>query len=160
MTLVAAAIFALILLVVFAGVDVTITAANVAPVVTGNNPTQYGDRKLAGEALAAGDVVYLKAADDKYWKADANASVDTAAAKGIVMQQTVAVGQHLQPATGGEITIGGTIVAGQIYVVSANAGKVCPAADLASTHWSTRLGTAKTVAVFTIDISISGIQLA
>ncbi|MEW6249197.1 MAG: hypothetical protein AB1716_00995 [Planctomycetota bacterium] len=114
-------------------------------VITSSNVQYSGTtvNGIAGEAIAAGDVVYKKAADQKIYKADANAA-GAAPALGIAVN-SAAVGQPVSYTAGGEVTLGAGVftAAGQLVALSANAGKLCPVADLASGHrvqllgWST-----------------------
>lgn len=86
----------------------------------------------AGEAFDVGTPVALDSSDNKYYKSDADSA--TAARKGIngvAMSSPLAAARLFIFATDGIIFVGVAIVAGKPYVVSANAGKIAPADDLA-----------------------------
>lgn len=113
--------------------DLTITAAQVLPDSTGDSYTG-----TAGGTLTAGQAVYLDDTVNTVKAADANASAATARAIGIALHAATA-GQPIRVQRAGDVTLG-TGTAGTIYVVSANAGGIAPAADLASGHYVTVLG--------------------
>lgn len=132
--------------------DITVTPASV---LKGTNATT--ETGIAGEAIDAGEVVYKKAADGKFWLSDANdATVAVNAAYGIALN-SAAANQPVVVQTRGSITIGATITAGTIYVLSATAGGIAPAADL-TTGWSrTILGVASSTTVIDLSIVNTGI---
>ncbi len=102
-------------------------------------------RGLAGETVTAGQAVYRKAADGKWWKAKADAlgtsgTVGTPGTVGIIIvggsaNDTVTV------ATGGDLDVGVAVAKGTIYVVAADtAGGIAPWADLGTGNFVTILG--------------------
>ncbi len=106
--------------------NLSITAAEVLP-VTGSTAIQYG---IAGAAISAGDVCYFENSSATWKLFDSNdvaANTKTPA----VALSSAAIGQPLGLATGGDITIGATAAAttGDVYVASATAGKMAPAAQ-------------------------------
>ena len=116
------------------------TAANVRHV--------SGDRgsATAGEALTAGNPIYLDAADsDKAKKTD----TDTLA-------QSVCVGIALHDAANGQpvlyakpgsvVNLGATLTVGEIYLPGPTAGQIVPVADQASADYVTILGVSLTAA--------------
>jgi hypothetical protein len=129
---------------------ITITAANVAP---GQGATirvvQFG------EAVTAGMPCYLKAADNKYWKADANAGSAEAAAAVITLTKGDANG-YGAVITAGKMQIGATVTKGEPYFVGATAGDIVPAADLASGWYTTELGIASSTTELVVSINASG----
>lgn len=134
--------------------DITITAANVIP---GAGATYH--EGTAGATITAGQPVYLDSADGKLKLADANAaSADAATVKGIALQGASA-GQPLKTQTSGPITIGATVTQGTIYVLSATAGGIAPAADLATGHRVTVLGVATSASVLQLQITSSGVAV-
>lgn len=135
--------------------DLSITAANVVK-GTGAVPDAS---KVAGETVTAGQTVYLKASDNRWWKSQADATSTEAAASGIALNGASA-GQPLVVQTAGEITIGATVAVGGVYVVSATAGGIAPVADLASTNYLTVIGYGKTTAIIVMDVNPTGIQVA
>ena len=128
--------------------DITQTAASVAK---GTND-QYSIG-TAGETVVAGDVLYIKAADSRLWKA-VNSSAAAAAAVGVALCGGAA-GQPIS----GTVTPGGTVVIGEIYCVSTNAGKFAPDADVTSGMFRTVLGIGKTATTIALDIHISGVAI-
>lgn len=95
---------------------------------------------VAYEAIAAGEVVY-RGSDGKARLSYANASGKDAV-NGIAVC-SAAAGQYVSWArTGSVVTLGATAApaVGTIYVLSRNAGKICPAADITTGDKVTILG--------------------
>jgi hypothetical protein len=132
--------------------DVTITAASVLQV------NGIADQYLAGETLTQGQPFYVLAADNKAYKADNNAAAAAAAVKGIALN-CASAGQPVRGQRNGQITIGGTLVKGTIYVLSATAGGIAPAADLASGNRVSILGVASSTTVLDLSLVNTGIAL-
>lgn len=131
--------------------DITVTAASVKLV---SGPTETG---TTAEAVAAGQAVYVTTAG-LIGLADADASGKDACA-GIAIN-SAASGQPISYAkSGAVVNTGATVVVGTIYVLSATAGGVAPAADLKSTHKTTILGVATTAANIKLSIVASGIAV-
>jgi hypothetical protein len=131
--------------------DLTITAANVAK-GTGAS-TASG---IAGVTITAGQSVYLDSATSTIKLADADSSATTAATVGIALHGSLA-GQPITYQVSGQITVGGTMTAGKLYVVSATAGGIAPSADL-TTGWRTSLlGIAISTTILDMYIINSGI---
>lgn len=129
--------------------EITVTAATVA--------LSSGGQIVgtAGETITAGQALYLKAADSRLWKAQADGTAAEAAAVGIALHGSLA-GQPLAYAPHGAlINIGGTTAAGVFYYVGTTAGGVGLAGDLASTNKVCQLGyaTATSGAVFNVRIT-------
>ncbi len=127
--------------------DLSITAANVKikAATTTTRIVQFG------ETMTAGQAAYLKSSDQKYWKADANGSADTAAAKGVVLVGAAGDAYGLIVESG-PTDLGATLTVGVPYIVSTTAGGIAPASDFAgyTSSWLTHLGYA--TATSTIDI--------
>lgn len=134
--------------------DISITAANVLP--GSNARTENG---TFGATVTQGQAVYLDASDGKYKLADNdNATAAVRRPRGIALN----AGSNGQPATiqtSGSITIGGTLTAGTVYVLSSTAGGIAPQADLASGDDVVILGVATSTTVLALDIQISGVTL-
>lgn len=111
---------------------------------------------IAGETVTAGQVVYLKASDGKYWKAHCETSSATANVVGVLLNGASA-GQPVRVQTGGSITIGATVTVAKPYVLS-TAGLIAPVDDLAQNDWVTHLGIATTAAKIALKIQVSGVQ--
>lgn len=136
--------------------DIVITAANVVP------SSGYGFTDgVAGEAITRGQLVYLKAADNEYYKADADDTSATSTVKGVALQDA-GNGQPLRIQTSGSITIGGTVTVGTIYVASDTAGGIKPHGDLATGDYVSIVGVGTTAAIITMlpgGIYNSGVQV-
>lgn len=112
--------------------DLTITAANVAQ--STNADTATG---TAGASITAGQTLYIDTADGRLKLADANGTSLTATVAGVALH-AAASGQPITYQRAGSINLGATLVAGTIYVNSATAGGIAPAADL-TTGWRTSI---------------------
>ncbi len=134
--------------------DLTITAANVLA-ATGA-PTDKS--KVAGEALTAGQPTYLKTSDGKLYESLSSGLAEPAQFYGIALNNA-AINQPVAVQTGGLITIGATPVIATEYVVSANAGKIAPHADLASTNYYTRIGYGYSATQINIVPNITALQV-
>jgi hypothetical protein len=113
--------------------DLVPVPANVKAAATGLGKTTAN----AGEAIVAGDVVYLETAAPnagKWMLADANVTAK-ARITGVALAGA-AVDQPVVVATTGEIDLGVTLAIGTIYVLSGNPGKIAPAAD-GAIGWAT-----------------------
>lgn len=132
----------------------TITASAVVP------PATISGGGLAGEALAAGDVLYLLATDGKLYLADSNDTAAKAAAIGVAVN-TAAAGQPVSYATGGEITVDAGLFTipgvGGILVLSPTAGKAMDVANLLAADYVTILGWVTAANKFMLAITRSGV---
>jgi hypothetical protein len=111
-----------------------------------------------GETATAGETVYLKSSDQKFWLGD-NGAADTADVEGIVLVGN-ATDEWGIVQTSGDIDVGATLTVGTVYVQSATAGGIAPEADIASTEYVTILGVAKTAALLALEINATGVQHA
>lgn len=109
----------------------TITKANVAFVEGILKPGE-----IAGEAFDAGDMVYLKASDSRWYKAQCDGTPEEAGAIGLAMALATAdaAGARVGLAMPDSIVSIGAGVAGVLYVVGTVAGDLMPIADAASTN--------------------------
>lgn len=118
--------------------DLNVTAAQLLP---GEDvPREVG---VSGEAIAIGDWLYKKASDSRLYKADANgAAAETSDVVGQALSAASAAAQPVVYGRQGTITqgAGAAPVRGTVYVLSPNAGKAMPTADLASGSRVTVLG--------------------
>lgn len=131
--------------------DITQTAANV---VKGSGASvSIG---TAGATIVAGDCLYLDT-NNALQKA-LNDTAAHAAMVGIALDGG-ASGQPIQYLTSGDINPGGTVVVGETYVVSANAGKLAPVADI-STKFLTHIGYGTSASNISVAIRVSGIAHA
>jgi predicted transcriptional regulator len=131
--------------------DVSITPANVVP---GADAQPLNG--ISGETITAGMAVYLKSSDGRYWKSQMDGTAAEAAIAGIATTGSSA-GQNVVVQIGGTLTIGGTVVAGTVYIVSATAGGICPVADIASTNYLSIVGYATTAAIIVVTKQATGV---
>lgn len=133
--------------------DLSITAANVKvkSATTRTKIVQFG------ETMTAGQATYLKSSDQKYWKADANASAEAAAASGVVLVGAAgdAYGVIVE---GGAMDLGATLTVGVPYIVSTTAGGIAPASDFSgySSSYLTHLGYATSTSSIDIRPLVTG----
>lgn len=134
--------------------DLSITAANV---VSGS-----GARKklgTAGATITAGQTVYLDESDSKYKLADCDSATAAVRSPAGIALNGAASGQPLLVHESGPITIGATMDDGEPYYLSANAGGICPRADLTTGDYLVFLGFATSTTVLEVDIQESGVAL-
>lgn len=140
--LIAAALLSGLLAPLCHATDVSVTAANVVP-ATGY---RYIDG-TAGETITAGQTLYFKESDQRYWKADSDSATAAVRTLAGIALNGASAGQPLRVFLGGNITIGGTVTVGTIYVLSDTAGGIMPAADLETGDYVTIVGIATTSAI-------------
>lgn len=120
--------------------DVSITKANVKPSVASGVTTSRPLPSVLGEAVTAGQPVYLKSSDGKYYLALSAGTVAQAAAVGIAAADGSA-GQSVPIYSNGTRFAGGaSFTVGIPYFVSNNPGGIAPFADLGSGDFVTMLG--------------------
>ncbi len=132
--------------------DLTITSTAVIPVTT--SPTANLNARFVqfGEAVTAGQPIYQKSTDSKWYKAQCDG---TAEESGSGTQIGLAIaggstGQWGLAFLGGNVTIG-TGSVGVMYVVSATAGGIAPISDLVSTNKVTFLGQVVSTGVLALN---------
>ena len=103
--------------------------------------------------------VYLRSSDTKWYKAQSDGTAAEATIGGVVVTGSSA-SQACVVQTGGTLTIGGTVVAGTVYIVSATAGGICPVADLSSTQFLAIVGYATTSAIIVVNKVATGVAKA
>lgn len=96
---------------------------------------------IAGEATTAGQACYLDDLTNRLRLADANASQEAAAVKGIALHAASAE-QPLRLAVSGTLTLGAGAapVLATVYIAGATAGSIAPVADSVSGWYTTVLG--------------------
>jgi hypothetical protein len=135
--------------------DISITAANV---VAGAGAAISNG--IAGATITAGAAVYLDAATTGKWQlADSDAA--SAAARGQskigIALNGAALNQPIAVQTEGKITIGGTLVAGTVYVLSDEPGGICPQEDLGEGDYVTIVGVAESTSILALAFKYSGV---
>ena len=113
-----------------------------------------------GATIAAGNPLYLDAADNEHKLADANLSAAAAAAKCIAITPGIDGGYGLAAFGGSIILVGTTMVVGETYYVGATAGEIIAASELTTGYNVTRLGTAASATQLDLDIRATGIPRA
>ena len=130
--------------------------------ITAVRPTSNTDVRnvLYGATISIGQPIYRDPADTKYKIADANASLTTAAAKGIAITPGVDAGYGLIATNGSIILVGATMVVGETYYVGPTAGQIIAGSELATGDNVTRLGTASSATQLDLSIKVTGIARA
>lgn len=127
--------------------DLTINPVNVVPVAG------YGfNTGEIGEAINAGEWVYLKASDRKLWKAD-NTDEFKSSTKGMAISTGEVVGQRIAYQTSGDVAVGNILEPNEVYGISDNAGKIRPTTDNDSGDFQTPVAYAKTATVLSFMIN-------
>lgn len=134
--------------------DLVITAANVVPVSGYTYEASY----LAGVSLVRGDTAYLDSSTNTMKKADCNDTAATAAIAGVVLNDAGA-NQPVTVLTSGDLGMGAILTQGEIYVLSANPGKIAPEGDLSSGHRVVLVGVATSTSNLRVRMWNSGAQL-
>lgn len=134
-------------------VDLVVTAASV--IADAAAKTTEG---TAGAAITAGQVVYLDPATSTYKLADSNGTADARSPDGIALH-AAAIGQPVEVAQSGPVTIGATLVAGTDYWLSDTPGGICPRADVGATEYPTLIGLATSTTVLKVKIQESGVAV-
>lgn len=132
--------------------------------ITAVRPTSNTQYRLVdyGATIAAGNSVYLDPADNEWKLADNNASTTTAGLNGIGVAMTPGVdgGQGFVATGGSIILVGTTMAAGEQYVISATAGGIAPATDLATNDYVSLLGIASSTTQLNLNVKYTGVQHA
>lgn len=134
--------------------DLTVTATSVLPGTTGAD----FEMGVAGATVTAGQTVYLDTSTNTYKLADANASALTAVVRGVALHGASS-GQPLRIQRAGVYTAGATVVVGTVYVQSATAGGIAPAADLTTGYYTSVLGVGVTASTLGLSIYNSGVAV-
>jgi hypothetical protein len=130
--------------------DLSVTAASVLP-----GSGAISKVGTAGETVTAGQPLYQKAADLKWYKADCNsATAEVRVAKAFALSGASA-GQPVVVQTSGQITVGATMTAGVVYYLSGTAGGIRPVADNTTGDYPQVLGMAISTTVLQIDFALA-----
>ena len=133
--------------------NISVTAGSVLAVGTATRKTG-----VAGETITAGQALYYSPGDTKYYKA-ITTTATTANVAGIALTGA-SVDQPVIMLTAGDINIGGTCAVGEVYVASDTAGAIAAAGDNGSADYVTVIGIAKTTAIISVKILVSGVAHA
>lgn len=132
--------------------DLVCTAANVR---IASASTQY-ERVRVGEAMTQPQPAYLHT-DGRYYKADANDGVAKANVSRLIITPAPNAGDYAIAVIEGDVVLGATLAQGTIYALSDDMG-ICPSTDVASTHFVTSLGVARSTSVLAFKPTPSGVQ--
>ncbi len=138
--------------------DMTQTPANVSK----QSGAIVRTDKVAGEALDAGDMVYLKGGDDKWWKADADAIAQAAVGSGsggMCLNTAEAADAPVEVQTSGNMDPGGTVVVGTTYYISVTAGGVGILGDLGTGDFISIIGVGISSTVIKMAMFVSGVAI-
>ena len=130
--------------------DLTITASNLVAGIGATTATG-----VAGEAIAAGDAVYIDTADNNdLKKCQHDGTAIEANTVGLALA-TYADTATVTYITEGDLCFGTLLTIGTVYVVSATPGLIAVAADAGAADYLTILGVAKGTAVLSVKIVTS-----
>lgn len=135
--------------------DLAITPASV---VAGTGAVTV--QGTAGETITAGQVLYKKAADSKWYKADTDSATSEVRIPAGIALNGASAGQPLLVQKSGQITIGAAVLAGVAYYLSGTAGGICPVADVAAGDYTAIIGLGVSTTVLSIDIQAPNVVLA
>lgn len=135
--------------------DLSITAGNV---VVGSTATIA--RGVAGASITAGQAVYLDPTTGKYNLADTDSATAAVRQAIGVALHAAAANQPLSVCTDGPVTIGATLVAGEVYYLSGTPGGICPVGDVASGDYPLVVGQAASTSVLNVGIVYAGVVKA
>jgi hypothetical protein len=112
----------------------------------------------AGEAVTAGQVVYLKSSDNQLYLAQRDGTAAEAAVVGVALNAAGDNQPLVYAATGSILNIGATTAKTTTYMVGAAAGGISPQADVSTAgHYIVRVGYATaTDGTFVVDIKNTG----
>ncbi len=133
--------------------DISVTAANVQPGAT----AKLVDGTF-GATVTAGQSVYFDTVTNTWKLFDANLSAAAAVLGGVAMCGG-ASGQPGKILVSGDYNPGATVAVGTVYVGSATAGGIAPAADLVTGWYTNVLGVATTTSNIRVNIQASGVAV-
>lgn len=135
--------------------DLSITAGSVVP---GSGSIRR--RGVAGEAIAAGQMVYLDPADGTYKLADCDSATAAARSPAGIAVNSAGDGQPVTLVESGDVTLGSVLTAGTAYFLSGTAGGIAPVADLLTGDYPVIVGIARSASVLRIGLLESGVALS
>jgi len=133
---------------------ISITATSV---VAGSNAVR--DSGIAGEAVTAGQTIYINSTTNRVMLADTNsATAEARVAKGVALNGAAAE----QPVTyikEGDLTVNAVLTKGVGYYLGGAGGAIVPVADLTTGDYTCFLGIAKSTTVLAIKIQSAGVAI-
>lgn len=135
--------------------DITIAASSVSPGTV--NKIEHG---IAGEAIDAGEVLYQKASDGKFYLAVAD-DADTAKAiiKGVATN-SAAANQTISYQVMGTINLGSVLTTGTAYILSKTPGKMQAMSNYGPDQTLSIVGSASSASAMMLNIVNTGIRSA
>lgn len=125
-------------------------------------PAQPAGGGIAGEAIVAGEWIYLKASDSKFYKAQADGTTAPEAVPAGMAANSAAANQPVNYfGNGQEVQLDTALFAsaGLFCHLSATAGKMDPPADAVATgDYITQLGYSTATNKFMISIKATGLE--
>jgi hypothetical protein len=136
--------------------DLVITATSV---VAGANAQK--STGLLGEAIIAGQTVYMDSTLRKFMRADSNSATVEARHATHIALNGGSLNQPITAQKGGDITMTTTppLTVGLAYYQSDTPGGICPVADVGSGEWVTLVGIAKSTTVLQLSFQFPGVAL-
>ena len=131
--------------------------ADFTPTIGGVNPISIDSQiemLKVGEAVTDGDALYFDSSDSKWYVADC-LDPDKLAVERIAIDSAAVDEFAAAVKPGAELTLGPTLSAGAIYVLSED-GKICPVADLASLDNVVVIGVGTSTTAFTFEPWVTG----
>lgn len=132
--------------------DLSITAANV------QRTSGQQKQATAGEAITAGQALYVSATTAKMLRCDASTAAK-AACDGIALH-AAAADQPIAYLANGDIDLGATLAVGTVYGVTDTAGGIGPIADRGTGDFVTLLGVASAADNLILSINRTGVAIA
>jgi hypothetical protein len=111
---------------------------------------------VAGETLVQGEPFYFS--NSAGMRSRSSGTVSQARVDGIVLTPATVGQTFLYAIPGSSVDVGATLTVAQVYIVSANVGKIAPIGDLATTNYLTVLGVATTTSTLLFRPLESGAQ--
>jgi hypothetical protein len=111
---------------------ITITPASVLPPTTSTTAVFNSFPVIAGETLVAGDWVYKKTSDSKYWKAD-NSTAEKSTVAGMCACGAAAGQRFVLIQRDSALPIGDVVTQGRVYSISSTPGKMVNIEDVIGT---------------------------
>lgn len=119
-----------------------------------------GPHLIAGEAIAAGDLLYRKSSDNRVYKAQSDGTAEEAVVIGIALSSAAAAGQPVVYQAGGEVTVQSDAftVVGALLVLGGTPGVAQDAGDLSDGDYVTVIGYSTAANKMVLDIAATGVQ--
>lgn len=134
---------------------VSITAASVQPPANVRSITG-----IAGETVTAGQVLYYKPSDSRWWKADATNNEKSGTATDAYVRIALTGATAGQPVPlfepGQDLTVNAVLTQGYFYYVSPTSGGISRESDLGSGNFVTLLGQAISTTVLRCSYDSTG----